>query len=70
MRFLVGTAIVLPLAMSVARVQEVFDEQSCQDASTEKRIRSAATILIDYIRGAVCPRIALEAIVRRYPEQR
>ena len=59
-------AIVIPLAVSVARVQQVFDEQgNCKDASTDKRIRSAATNLIDYIRGAVCPRITLEAIVRQ-----
>ena len=59
-------AIVLPLAVSVARVQQVFDEQgNCQDASIEKRIRGAATNLIDYIRGAICPRITLEAIVRQ-----
>ncbi len=68
-------AIVIPLTVSVARVQEIFDEQgNCEDASTEKRIRSAATTLIDYIRGAVCPRITLEAIVLQSrqadPEQR
>jgi NAD(P)H-dependent FMN reductase len=56
---------VLPLAISVARVQTVFDEQgNCLDPNIEKYIRSAATNLIDYIRGAICPRITLEAIVR------
>ena len=36
-------AIVLPMAVSVARVQQVFDEEgNCQDADTEKLIRSAA----------------------------
>ena len=58
-------AIVLPLAVSVARVHQVFDEQgNCQDASAEKRIRGAATNLIDYIRDAICPGITLEEIVR------
>ena len=58
-------AIVLPLAVSVARVHQVFDEQgNCRDPSAEKRIRSAATNLIDYLRGAICPGITLEAIVR------
>jgi hypothetical protein len=58
--------IVLPLAVSVARVHQVFDEQgNCRDAGTEKFIRSAATGLLDYIRGAICPRIDLEGIVRR-----
>jgi NAD(P)H-dependent FMN reductase len=61
--------IVLPLAVSVPRVHQVFDEQgNCRDASTEKFIRSAATGLLDYIRGAVCPRITLEGIVRRSPQ--
>jgi NAD(P)H-dependent FMN reductase len=58
--------IVLPLAVSVARVHQVFDEQgNCRDAGTETFIRSAATGLLDYIRGAICPRINLEGIVRR-----
>jgi hypothetical protein len=30
----------------------------------EKRVRGLATTLIDYIKGAICPRVALEAIVR------
>jgi chromate reductase len=59
-------AIVLPLAVSIARVQQVFDEQGkCLDAAAEKLIRSAATNLIDYIRGAICPKITLENIVRQ-----
>ncbi len=54
------------MAVSVARVQQAFDEEgNCQDADTEKRIRSAATSLIDYIRGAICPGITLEAIARQ-----
>jgi NAD(P)H-dependent FMN reductase len=62
-------AIVLPRAVSVARVHEVFDEQgNCRDSSTEKSIRGAATSLIDYIRGAICPRITLERIVRQSPQ--
>ncbi len=59
-------AIVLPLAVSVPRVQQVFDEEeNCRDASTEKFIRSTATNLLDYIRGAICPRITLEAMARQ-----
>jgi hypothetical protein len=54
------------LAVSVARVHQVFDEQgSCRDAGTEKFIRGAATSLIDYIRGAIGPWITLEGIVRQ-----
>ncbi|MEW5976781.1 MAG: NAD(P)H-dependent oxidoreductase [Acidobacteriota bacterium] len=58
-------AIPLPLAVSIARVHEVFDtEGNCRDAGTEKMLRGAATNLLDYIKGAICPRITLEAIVR------
>jgi NAD(P)H-dependent FMN reductase len=58
-------ALVLPALVSVARVQEVFDEGGrCRDAGVEKRIRSLATTLLDYIRGAICPKIILEAMVR------
>jgi len=58
-------AIVLPGPVSVARVQRMFDaEGRCTDAGVEKRIRSVATNLIDYIKGSICPRVALEAMVR------
>jgi len=59
-------AIVLPGPVSVANVQSAFDpEGACLDASVEKRIRSVATILIDFIHDSVCPRIALESMVRQ-----
>ena len=58
-------AIVLPGAVSVAGVQQVFDSSGhCRDQAVEKRIRTVATNLIDYIHGSICPRIALEAMVR------
>jgi|TARA_Y100000310_G_scaffold78519_1_gene75195 FMN reductase len=58
-------AIVLPGSVSVAGVQNVFDENGhCGDSSTESRIRRVATNLIDYIEGNICPRIALEEMVR------
>jgi FMN reductase len=58
-------AIVLPGPISVAEVQEVFDEEGrCLDARIEKRIRGVATNLLDYIRQNICPRVALEALVR------
>ncbi len=60
-------AIVLPGPVSVANVQKVFDEQGrCLDAGVEKRVRSVARNLIEYIHGAICPRIALEAMVREH----
>ena len=58
-------AIVLPNLVSVPNVQQLFNEERhCLDSSTEKRIRSAASTLLDYIKGAICPGIALEAMVR------
>jgi hypothetical protein len=49
----------------VAGVQQVFDEEGrCLDEKIEKRIRGVATQLLDYINMNVCPRIALEAMVR------
>ena len=58
-------ALVLPLAVSVARVHLAFDERGvCQDEAVEKQIRGAATGLIDYIRGAICPRVHQEAVAR------
>lgn len=58
-------ALVLPALVSVARVQDVFDESGkCLDAQAEKRIRSVATTLLDYIHGSICPKVILEAMMR------
>jgi len=59
-------AIVLPGSVSVARVQDLFDEQGrCGDEATERRIRSVATTLLNYIRKNICPGVALEEMARR-----
>ena len=59
-------AIVLPGPVSVAGVQRLFDDDgNCLEESIEKRIRGLATNLLDYIRGSICPRVALEEAVRR-----
>ncbi len=59
-------AIVLPGPVSVAGVQQLFDEQGrCLDQATEERIRGVATKLLDYIKGYLCPRVALEEMVRQ-----
>ncbi len=59
-------AMVLPGPISIAQVQNVFnDDGSCKDAQAEKQIRSVATSLVDFIRGHICPRLALEDMVRR-----
>ncbi|MCC7261094.1 MAG: NAD(P)H-dependent oxidoreductase [Candidatus Latescibacteria bacterium] len=58
-------ALVLPALVSVARVQEVFDESGkCLEPQSEKRIRGVARNLLDYIHGAVCPKVVLEAMMR------
>ncbi len=58
-------AIVLPGPVSVAEVRSVFDEDgACNDEATERRLRGVADNLIDYIRKHICPRIALEQMVR------
>ena len=58
-------AIVLPGPVSVPNVRSVFDEDGrCRDEAIEKRIRGVATNLVDYIHQNMCPRIALEEMVR------
>ena len=59
-------AIVLPGPVSVASVQKLFDEEGrCLDEGMEKRIRNVATNLLDYIRGYICPKVALEEMARK-----
>jgi NAD(P)H-dependent FMN reductase len=58
-------ALALPLPISVAHVQKVFDSQGhCQDPAVEKVIRRVATNLLEYIEGHICPRVTLERILR------
>ena len=57
--------IVLPGPVSVANVQDVFDEDgNCLDSSVETVIRGLATHLTDYIHENICPRFCLEEFVR------
>jgi FMN reductase len=56
---------VLPAPVSVAHVQEKFDEDGrVLDPAVEKSVRSLATNLLDYLDRHVCPLITLEAMVR------
>jgi chromate reductase len=58
-------AIVLPGPVSIAGVQDAFDEEGkCLDEHVEERVRKLATHLVDYIHENICPRVALEAMVR------
>ncbi|HXG35061.1 MAG TPA: NAD(P)H-dependent oxidoreductase [Bryobacteraceae bacterium] len=62
-------AIVLPGSVSVANVQTVFDGSGrLTDAAVERQLRRLASGLIDYILGAICPRVALEAMARAKEE--
>ncbi len=58
-------AIVLPGPVSIANVNKVFDEEgNCLDENIEKRIRSFAGNLLNYINKHICPSVALEQVVR------
>jgi len=58
-------AIVLPGPVSVARVREAFDDEGrVADDRVEKQLRGVATGMLKYIDHHVCPRFALEAMVR------
>lgn len=58
-------ALALPLAVSVANVQKVFDEQGrCLDAGVERHVRRVATGVLDYLHQHVCPAVTLERLMR------
>lgn len=61
-------ALALPLPVSVANVQKVFDPSGrCLDPGVEKLVRSVAGNLMSYIHHSVCPAITLERILRGEP---
>ncbi len=56
---------VLPLPVSVANVQRVFDREGhCQDPAVEKLVRGVGVNLLEYIKQNLCPRVTLERILR------
>ncbi len=58
-------AMVLPLPVSVANVQKVFDADGrCLDPAVERQVRGVATNLMNYMRRHVCPAIELERVLR------
>ena len=58
-------AVVLPGPVSVADVQQVFDDKGrCLDENIETLVRGVATNLIDYINSNIRPRMALERMAR------
>lgn len=61
--------IVLPGPVSVAEVRKAFGSDGTPlDTGIEKRVRGLAVGLLDYIRDTICPRMALEAMVREGEE--
>jgi len=58
-------AMALPLPVSIANVQRVFDSEGrCLDPAVEKRIRGVGTNLLHYIEKNLCPSVTLERILR------
>ncbi len=58
-------AIVLPGSVSVSGVRGCFDaEGNCTDEATEQALRGVASELMEFIKDYVCPKYALEEIVR------
>jgi FMN reductase len=57
--------IVLPLPISIANVQKVFDPQgNVLDPTAELMVRRVATNLLDYIHRNLCPAFTLERLLR------
>ena len=57
--------LVLPGPVSVPGVSKAFAEDgNALDPAVEKSVRGVATGLLDYLHRHVCPRMALEAMVR------
>ncbi len=62
-------AIVLPGPVSIANINEVFDNSgNIIDETIDRRIRGLAKSLVDYIHDNICPRHALEDMVRNKSE--
>jgi FMN reductase len=56
---------VLPLPISIANVQKVFDRDGrVLDPSAEKMVRQVATNLMAYIEKHLCPAVTLERLLR------
>ena len=58
-------AIVVPGAVSIAGVRGAFAEDGrCTDPGAEQALRSVAGALLEFIKDYVCPKYALEEMVR------
>jgi NAD(P)H-dependent FMN reductase len=58
-------AMVIPGSVSVAGVRGAFNEDgACLDEDVEASLRGLATGLVDFVKDFVCPKYALETMVR------
>ena len=58
-------AIIVPGSISIAGVQQVFDDEgNCLDEGSEKALKSLANALSSFLDDFVCPKYALENMVR------
>jgi hypothetical protein len=58
-------ALVLPGAVSIAGVRGAFTpEGECTDEAVEKSLRGVADSVLEFIKEYVCPKHALESMVR------
>ena len=58
-------ALVLPGSVSIAGVQKAFDaDGSCVDEEAEAALQGIAGSLLEFIENYICPRFALESMVR------
>ena len=62
--------IVLPLPVSIANVQKVFDREGhALDRTAERMVRQVATNLVGYIERNLCPAVTLERLLREGAER-
>jgi len=58
-------ALVLPGSVSIAGVQKAFDaDGNCVDDEADAALRGIAESLLEFIENYICPKFALEAMVR------
>ena len=58
--------IALPLPISIAHVQKVFDSQGhILEPAVEQTVRQVATNLLGYIKQNLCPAVTLERLLRQ-----
>ena len=58
-------AIVVPGSVSIAGVQNVFDDNGqCTDSGSEAALRNLANALLNFLKEYVCPKHTLEEMVR------